>query len=309
MTTTLERMPLTRPQTLLAVVVAVVASIAMRLAGTLYFVATAGAQVSTPSNPYAGLGIAILGGATTIVVSLVAAVVVVIIAVRRHGSSARFVLVFCAVLVVVTILALAPGQTTIESWLLVAVPALWTVPAASIGLLLWRWVAVLAAIGAVLAVALILVQSVNDRNQQESLNSTYSGPSFAPSRSPGSPLAGYRLRSVFIPNEFESRVRLSYIRPGATISDQKYYSLDYTEGQSAMTCGGKFPECPEIGSALGEPVVLDTLDHNYYVSIAGGVIELDGYRTTAEALTILNDLRPARVDQIALLTVDPSPAR
>jgi hypothetical protein len=308
MTNTIERMPLTRTRTLLATVVAVVTALAIRLAGSFLFLALADAQISTPSNPYAGLGIALLGAAATIVVSVVAAVVVVIIAVRRHGSSARFVLVFSAVLVVVTILGFPAGQTLIENGLLVAVPALWTVPAASVGLFRWRSVVVIAAIGGVVAAAVIVVQSVSDHQKQETLNSTFSGPTFAPSESPGSPLAGYRLRSVFIPNEFESRVQLSYIRPGPTVSDLKYYSLDFTEGQSAMMCGGEFPKCTEVGTALGVPVVIDTLDHDYYVSISGGVIELDGNRTTAEALMILNDLRPSSVDAIARLAVDPTPA-
>jgi hypothetical protein len=131
-----------------------------------------------------------------------------------------------------------------------------------------------------------------------------------PATSPGSPLDGYRLRSVKLPNAFDTyagatQISLSYVRPDAGLSNRKYYTIDFSTGQHALFCGGDFGICPTVGTALGRPVFQNVSSGSYGISLDSGVILVGGNVGADEAISILRDLKKASVEEIAALHVDP----
>lgn len=165
------------------------------------------------------------------------------------------------------------------------------------------------AIGVIVVVILIGTQKLQADREQSTANAAYRGPTFAPSLSPGSPVDGYRLRSVKLPSPFDAnggatQISLSCIRPAAEISDEKGYTIDFRVGQHALLCGDEFPVCPTVGTALGRPVLHITNADSCTVPLDSGVILLEGDLDPDQAVSILTDLKKASVEEIAALPVD-----
>jgi len=311
-----------RRYSLLLVAVALIAGLILRL-GILGIAAFFGQrQAAASSGSWAGLGTILLGAALGLLVGYVLAIVTVGVGMRRRSGGRRFTVVFAVILAAVQAVPFAVsgvGGLALPSafygvplgfvpW--VGVPMLWALPAATIGLLRWRWLAVIGAVGVIVVLVISGSQKLQADHEQSSRNSSYRGPSFAPSTSPGSPLPGYRLRSVKLPGPYEryrgaTQISLSYFRPAADVYDQRYYSIDFSLGQDALYCGGEFGTCPTVGTALGHPILRIASSGSYGISLERGVIMLEGSLTPDEAVSIFGDLKAATVDEIAALRVDP----
>jgi hypothetical protein len=125
-----------------------------------------------------------------------------------------------------------------------------------------------------------------------------------PSTSPESPLPGYVLRKVDGLNPYRTdKLSLSYIRPAARLEDEEFYDIEFTQTDDVKHCFGDAPDCGQIGTALGSPVISDGF-HEYLVAVDGGVITVSSYFSAEEALVVLNDLRPATVDEFMALKID-----
>ena len=303
MSYTTARPPLTVRRTLVVVGIAVVAPAVLSLGGAFALSAIA-STFHDPSNPFAGLGVVIIGAIVLAVVDFALSVVVVAVGLRGRALATRFTLVFALVLAAGVVLALPASGYEVGYWLYLLAPALWTVPAAVVGLLRLRWVLTIAAAGLAVALAITGIRAFADNQQQRAIDAAYSGPVYAPSRSPESPLAGYTLREVDLPDQYLSQVELLYFDETAGVAHRTYYTLEFTEGTKELLCGGNYPACPEVGSALGAPVLFDDLGNDYYVAIHGGTIALQWNGPEADALRILRDLRPATLDQLSRLKVD-----
>lgn len=314
--------PISRRRSLLVVSIALVAGLAIRL-GTSVIAAFIGQQEAAASSAqWAGLGTIILGAGVGLLAGCVLAVTAVGIGMRRRTGGRRFTLVFALVLAALQIGlfaleglgGLAPPSmfdgAPLSLWPLVGVPMLWALPAATVRLIRWRWLAVIAAAGVIVVLVIAGAQKLQADREQTALNAAYHGPSYMPATSPGSPLDGYRLRSVKLPNAFDTyagaiQISLSYVRPDAGLSNRKYYTIDFSTGQHALFCGGDFGICPTVGTALGRPVFQNVSSGSYGISLDSGVILVGGNVGADEAISILRDLKKASVEEIAALHVDP----
>ena len=314
--------PISRRRSLLVAAIALVGALAIRFGITAAAGIIGQWQAAASSTQWAGLGTIILGAAIGLLLGYAIAVTGVAIGMRRRTGGRRFALLFALVLA-----ALQIGLFALEGlgglanpsvfdgaplslWPLVGVPLLWTLPAASVRLIRWRWVAVIAAAGVIVVLVIGGAQKLQADQEQSALNSSYRGPVFGPSTSPGSPLQGYRLSSVKLPGAYDTyagatQISLTYFRPTADRSDRKYYTIDFSTGQHSLFCGGEFGICPTVGTALGRPVFQNVSSGSYGISLDSGVIIVGGSVSSDEAISILRDLKKARVDEIAALHVDP----
>ena len=303
MSYTTARPALTVRRTLVVVGIAVAVSAVVSLGGSLVLTVIASSH-RDPNNPFAGLGIVIIGAIALAALGFALSIVAVAVGLRGREFGIRFTVVYAIILAAVVMLAVPASLYDLGDWLFLLAPALWTVPAAAAGLLRLRWVLTVAAAGLVVALALTGLRAFFDHEQQQAINAAYSGPVYAPSRSPESPLAGYTLREVDLPDQYLSQVELLYFDESGGVVGRTSYTLDFTEGTKELLCGGEFPECPQVGSALGAPVLFNKLDGTYYIAIHGGTIALQTYDSQADALRVLDDLRPATLDQLSRLKVD-----
>jgi hypothetical protein len=166
-------------------------------------------------------------------------------------------------------------------------------------------------VGAVMLIVVgaLLYNFAQKKQVEASVASAYSGPLYAPSTSPRSPLPGFELTSFDVPltSDGDGEIDLLYVRPASDALGRSSYTLNYGSSFDSWECGnfdpGSDSACESIGSVLGAPVVIEPSTHTYLVFVDGGVIALQGNFGDAEALTVLNDLRPASVgDFLALKT-------
>jgi hypothetical protein len=154
--------PLTWRHTLTVVVAAFIAAAAVRWSIALVAIEQGRHEVS-------GMRTMLLGATLGLVIGYMVAVIVVGVALRNRERGGRFTVIFAIVLLAVHlisgmtrgvgILAVpAVASPTDFSWLFL-VPPLFTVPAAALGLVRWRWPVGAAAIGVLLAALLSAVSA------------------------------------------------------------------------------------------------------------------------------------------------------
>ncbi|RFA12857.1 hypothetical protein B7R22_14500 [Subtercola boreus] len=191
-------------------------------------------------------------------------------------------------------------------------PQLWVLPAAATRLVRPRWLLVVSAAGLALALLLGGAAALSGQQHQSALNAAYDGPVYAPSLSPASPVAGFHLRGVELPNGYATydgavQVSLSYISPGpgADASGDRYYDVGFsaTHNPDACPSSATYSTCTEVGTAFGAPVRRSESSGDYLVELPRGSVTLTGSLTPAEALTVLADLQPSSLDAVARLRV------
>ena len=131
---------------------------------------------------------------------------------------------------------------------------LWALPAATVRLIRWRWLAVIAAAGVIVVLVIAGAQRLQADREQSALNAACQGPGYMPATSPGSPLDGYRLRSVKLPNAFDTyvgatQISLSYVRPDTGLSNRKYHTIDFSTGQHALLLRRRLRHLPDRGNS------------------------------------------------------------
>ena len=137
--------------------VALTAAVAVRLGVNALAAAQAMAELEADPESWGGVGTAILGATVGLLLGFVVAVAGVGVGVRGRDRSGRFTVVFVAALVAALIVqsafsgplgAIALPRLGDTGWLVLvlACPLLWALPAAAVGALRWRWLALIVAL-------------------------------------------------------------------------------------------------------------------------------------------------------------------
>ena len=319
------KLPLTIKRTLIVVIISLAINVVlMTVIGAIVRALISAQQAASPGS-FAGLGTALVGGALSVVVGYAASVVTVWLGLRGRHLTGLFTATFAATLIGASLImalivrgldsiAVTPSVIPFESivaWL-VGVPLLWMIPAGIIKVLPWRWV--LLSTGIVLELALVATWGLTLKAQfdRQSIVAAYSGPVFAPSSSPASPIDGFTLRQVEVPNAYntgpgDAAITLFYQRKVDSTNPlgTSFYSLEFSAGTDALLCGGSYSVCPAVGTVRGSKVLFDGSSKDYYLPTDGGVITLSGYLNVNDALTVLNDLKSATVQQVGDLKTVP----
>ena len=298
------------------VAIALVAALATRLLMMLAATSAATSAAAASPGSWAGIGVAFLGAAAAVLTGYILAVVIVAIGMRRRNRAGLFVGVFAAMLgmiVLLPIVALQWGGLALPLSLdgsplsisyLLTVPLLVVIPAAVAGAIPWKRAGIVAAGGVALVLVASIVATVADNSEQQRWNAAYEGPAYVPSTSPGSPLEGFTLRGVDLLNEYNTDyVHLSYVKRDG--DDETYYDLHFYTGLDRNLCLEENDSCTLVGEALGSPVYSSSSVGTYYVVVDKGTVALQGYIEPEDALTVLNDLEPASIEDIAALAVTP----
>ncbi|RFA10309.1 hypothetical protein B7R54_14645 [Subtercola boreus] len=316
--------PLTWRRSLVSVVVALTAGVAASVGCTAVGSSLARGVESSDSTPFAGLGYLLLAGAIGLFAGYLLAIVGVLLGTVGRVGGGRFTLVFAGVLTVILavfvfsqgigslFLAALPDASPLNLVAVALAPQLWVLPAAATRLVRPRWLLVVSAAGLAAALVIGSVSAFAGQQQQSALNSAYDGPVYAPSTSPSSPLAGFHLRGVELPNGYATYdgavlVSLSYVSPGpgSDASGDRYYDLGFSATHNPDACPSTptYSSCTEVGTALGAPVRRSESSGDYLIELPRGAVTVTGSLTPAEALTVLDDLQPSTVDAVSRLHV------
>ena len=310
--------------------VAVAGGLLAGCATALLVVLVVGAVASVDETGFEGLGALVLGVAAGVFLGCLVAALVVLLAVRRRRRGPRFSGLFSAGL---GLLLLAFGVGVIGSvaapvielvgvrplaWVLL--PLLWSVPAAATGVVRARWVGYVVAVGLVAVLVTLAVGGLRASREQARFDAAWTGPVLVPATSPASPLPGYLLRSVTLPGEYAD-LAYSYVSPGDEVVHDDgsvtgdvpdaYYDLRFVAPEDVETyapCGTAAPACPVVGRALGADVLADASAGGWVVRLEDGAVSLTGSFGDDDAVAVLQDLRPAVLDDVHDLRVDPEVA-
>jgi Ca2+/Na+ antiporter len=304
--------PLTVRRTLIVVAIAllVAGAVGWLLFGAIYFPSLAH-DIAEHYEFAAGFQGLILGALIGTVAGYAVSVVTVAVGLRRRNRAGAFAGIFAAALIV-TVVVWAAGliasffdPSTHVIWL-VAVPLLWAIPATATRVLRLRWFAVVLGAALVLGLLAIGALAIKSQQDQQDIYHAYTGPIYAPSTSPDSPIDGYRLGNVDLPDQYLQRITLSYSRlTGGDIdpSSEESYQIQFSEDTDVLPCVAGDANCPVLGTALGVNVFGSP--GGYYVSIDDGVIAIYAAFGPDAALAVLNDLTPSTIDEVSQLNVDP----
>jgi hypothetical protein len=316
-------MRISRRRSLLVVVVAVAAGLAVGVAIGASALAVSQRQSAASPGTFAGLGTAVLGAALAFVVGFTVAVVAVRVGLRRRERAGRFTAYFAGTLLIVLVIgytvplaasSLVPSSAAGAPGLAL-LPLVWVLPAVLSGVLRVRWLLIAAGAAAIAIVVASLVAGAAERDAQRAIEAAYDGPILVPSTSPGSPVPDYGLRSVKLPGPYEeydgaTRVSLSYAHPTADRLLDESYDIEFSSGRGAYLCGGSYPECATVGTALGGDVKANDSDNSFLLLLDGGVVTVQGYTLSEEdALAILRDLHRGSLADVSALTIDPRYAK
>ena len=301
---------------LIVVVAALGASFVLRTAVSAGASAAALAQ-SAGSGGWSGLGIALAGVTLAFVGGYGIAVVVALTMTRRRAGGRRFAVHFAAVYLACLLVDGASrwfglftvelGDNFVETSGFVTVALPFTLPLVLSGLIRWRTVALVSLIGVALAIAAVVVQTQLAAAEQSDRNSAYTGPVFAPSTSPASPVDGYSLEYVKLPSEYDDYegavgVSFTYRKPAPDGFDDYFY-IELSADNSAMYCGDAGDDCAEVGPALGSMVYAES-PIDYLVEVDGGMVAVRGDLDGDQVLAVLNDLHVASLDELVDLTTE-----
>jgi hypothetical protein len=242
------------------------------------------------------LGEALFGVAISVIVGIILSITTVAVGMRSRRRKVLFTLLFAVLLMAMTVLAYGTRGLS-----LLAFPLLWAVPTAAVGVIRWRWAAIIAGGLAVLVTAGVAGVMLVANLVQDDRNAHYAGPTYGPSTSPQSPLDGYELYKVSQPPGFEDS-------DGVTVSYQgglAGYEVKLSVSSDAPGWCADNSSCEVIGEALGQPVHGMVDIGTYFLKVPKGYVEVGGYISPEEALAVFHDLEPMTLDEIiALHTAD-----
>lgn len=289
-----------------------------------------GAATSGATTTGEGIGAAVLAAAGGVFLGCLVSALVVLLTVRGRRRGARFsgmfstglalLLVFFGVGVVGSVAAPLIELVGLGPLLWLLVPPLWSIPAAAAGVVRLRWVGYVLALGLGAVLLTLAVGELGASRDQARFDAAWTGPVLVPSTSPASPLAGYVLRGVTPPGEYAD-LAYSYVSPGdegvqadASVAGDRpaaYYDLRFVAPEDVATyapCGTAAPVCPVVGRALGGDVLADASSGSWVVLLDDGAVTLTGSFDDDDAVSVLDDLRPAGLDAVHDLRVDPDVA-
>lgn len=289
-----------------------------------------GAATSGASTTGEGIGAAVLAAAGGVFLGCLVSALVVLFVVRGRRRGARFsglfstglalLLVFFGVGVVGSVAAPVIELVGLGPLLWLLVPPLWSIPAAAAGVVRLRWVGYVLGLGLGALLLTLAVGELGASREQARFDAAWTGPVLVPRTSPASPLAGYVLRGVTPPGEYAD-LSYSYVSPGDEVVQadgsvagdrpDAYYDLSFVAPDDVATyapCGTAAPVCPVVGRALGGDVLADASSGSWVVLLDDGAVTLTGSLDDDDAVSVLDDLRPAGLDAVHELRVDPDVA-